>query len=520
MKMLWDELDDNEQNECAKLAKERNSGQVDEEAKRELAAAHADKEVAAFVKKMGEIYGVRMVCMASWIDSSGRSQASVHETLTSPKFSQQFPNWKTQKGVVNAFLEYSESLADGDGSDEDDEDSAHKKAKYAWAQIDFQLFMVGSSIVPWSSMPTHEGARALIPTKYLPEGLGLRDSSRMIKSEVKAYYKLWMNRQEAGKLALVFRKRTHMEVDSDDEATNSTNKKQKSKKKATANADASTKGKVNSGSTSKAKSANAERPAPRPILTPVARKQILLGLCAFEPYQLLVEQVLKSATNAMAPAKRIPTPAWLSWDIPKSTLHPTEASDILLIVGLTLRECKACTDAEPDTPLYHIPFDIEDLGLVQEAVTSMLSAMRPKKPAKWGVSPNAYCAIDSSWRKVCLEIGLGEDDVTAFGDAWKVFVEAYASGFCFDAERKATCSPRNDGFPDKVKRWAEKPDATVDYQYNTPTSWGVEMLQVWDPIHAQSTLPLMLCANEKAGIIKESWDCLTEMAGAINRAYF
>ncbi|KAJ7924822.1 hypothetical protein B0H13DRAFT_1863685 [Mycena leptocephala] len=170
----------------------------------------------------------------------------------------------------------------------------------------------------------------------------------------------------------------------------------------------------------------------------------------------------------------------------ESTLHPTEASDILLIVGLTLRECKACTDAEPDTPLYHIPFDIEDLGLVQEAVTSMLSAMRPKKPAKWGVSPNAYCAIDSSWRKPSETLGRC---------SWK----RTRADSALMRSGKPPAVLANDGFPDKVKRWAEKPDATVDYQYNTPTSWGVEMLQVWDPIHASINAATNAMCERKGG---------------------
>jgi hypothetical protein len=57
----------------------------------------------------------------------------------------------------------------------------------------------------------------------------------------------------------------------------------------------------------------------------------------------------------------------------------------------------------------------------------MLSAMRPKKTAKWGVSPNAYRAFDSSWKKVCLEVGISEDDVTAFGGC----LEGLCGGICW-----------------------------------------------------------------------------------------
>jgi hypothetical protein len=119
-----------------------------------LASAHADKEISVFTKKMFDLYGVRMVSLSSWVDSAGQAQTSVyvfrilgvqltkndccsHETAISPKFSQQFPNWKTKKGVANAFLEYSEFFADGDSGDEDDGDGPRKMAKYPWAQIDF-----------------------------------------------------------------------------------------------------------------------------------------------------------------------------------------------------------------------------------------------------------------------------------------------------------------------------------------------------------------------------------------------
>ncbi|KAJ7883898.1 hypothetical protein B0H14DRAFT_3857237 [Mycena olivaceomarginata] len=229
MAQLWDELDDEEREECESTAKARNSGTVDEMEKRKLASAHADKEISVFTKKMFDLYG--------------QAQTSVHKTAVSPKFSQQFPNWKTKKGVANAFLEYSEFFADGDSGDEDDEDGPHKIAKYPWAQIDFYRdeedvdeplrkypilpqvpaaskahewiggakmvirafvkavheLQVGSHIVPWSSMATPEGARALIDSKYLVKNLGLKDPSRMVKSEVEAYYKHWISRQDDGK---------------------------------------------------------------------------------------------------------------------------------------------------------------------------------------------------------------------------------------------------------------------------------------------------------------------------------
>ncbi|KAJ7939562.1 hypothetical protein B0H13DRAFT_2300242 [Mycena leptocephala] len=388
MEKIWDELDADEQEKCFNIAKSRNSGDLKEGEKRQLASTHADEEIAAFIRKMNDIYGARMVCLASWIDDKGHAQTSVHETSASPKFSQQFPNWKTQKGVVNAFLEYSKSFKDGDETDEDEADRQEKKDKYPWAYIDFygddddlderlhnypilpkvpkgtagewigggkiviRAFVkavhqleTGSSTVPWSSMATPEGAHQLIATKYLPAGLGLKDPSRMVKTEVEAYYKLWMTHQEAGKKPLVFKveeakekraedravhisalnskKRTYVEVDdinhSDDDLAEKDKQNSKSaaasrsqglptKKKAKTAKDTNT-------SAGESKSGSAKHPAPWPVLKPAAWMEVLLKLSSFGPYQSLVQQMLKAAMNTTAPIQKKRTPAWASWDI-------------------------------------------------------------------------------------------------------------------------------------------------------------------------------------------------------------
>ncbi|KAJ6579008.1 hypothetical protein B0H10DRAFT_1963080 [Mycena sp. CBHHK59/15] len=112
---------------------------------RTLASASADNDIAAFVKRMQEIYGVRMVCLSSWTDIKGKTQTLVHETSPSPKFSQQFPKWKVQKGVVNSFLEYSESFEDVGSNNSSDEEGEKKlqKAKYPWARLDFFKYAEG-----------------------------------------------------------------------------------------------------------------------------------------------------------------------------------------------------------------------------------------------------------------------------------------------------------------------------------------------------------------------------------------
>ncbi|KAJ6537342.1 hypothetical protein B0H10DRAFT_1971813 [Mycena sp. CBHHK59/15] len=172
----------------------------------------------------------------------------------------QFPKWKVQKGVVNSFLEYSESFKDVGSDNSSDEEGEKKlqKVKYPWARLDFLEYaeghgnhkdwdgypllpevpkMLGTEWIggakimirtffkevltfeavpvtmhsnnqtPWkpSAMATPEGARSLIAEKYLPVGVGLKDPSRMVKAEVEAIYKLWTDRQKKTKKPLAFK---------------------------------------------------------------------------------------------------------------------------------------------------------------------------------------------------------------------------------------------------------------------------------------------------------------------------
>ncbi|KAJ7457162.1 hypothetical protein B0H11DRAFT_2320785 [Mycena galericulata] len=494
MKRLWGGLTDKQQTKCQETATSRNSGDVSEGEKRKLATANANKEVASFVKRMHDIYGVRMLCLTSWTDPTGNSQTSVHETSTSPKFSQQFPNWKTQKNVANSFLEYSEFFNDPVDSDEEEQEEVAKKMKYPWARLDFHpeddeettpnwrgypilpdppnkknsewiggykivirafvkavyKLQIGSSHPPWSSMSTPEGAQELIRDKFLPDGLGLKDPSRMVKSEVEAFQKLWMGRQNRDKRPLDFKefeakrkaaearevriasltskKRRYVEIaagsDDDDDGTPQADKGPSKKKTKPAAASTSA---VNTNEKAGKKTAkSAEKPArplPRPVLKPDTREEILLGLSTLASYRLLVKTVLKSATKDTAVAKKKGrTPSWISWDtdavkpgpeffadetpgylshwrailqwisenphIPNvgSSFTHSEASDVLLIVGLTLRTCKECAEAEPDTPLYNVPFGMEDKEETDQAVANMLAALTPKKALKFGVS--------------------------------------------------------------------------------------------------------------------------------------
>ncbi|KAJ6624673.1 hypothetical protein B0H10DRAFT_2186511 [Mycena sp. CBHHK59/15] len=267
---LWGELSEDEQEECQQKAMSINIGEISESDKCRLASASADKDIAAFVKRIQEIYRVRMVCLSSWTDIKGKTQTLVHETSLSPKFSQQFPKWKVQKGVVNSFLEYSESFEDVGSNNSSDEEGEKKlqKAKYPWARTGMDIhpllpevpkmlgtewiggakimirafvkevlkLATGSSSPPWTAMATPEGTRSLIAEKYLPVGVGLKDPSWMKKSKKPLAFKVEEVRQKVaqdGRLrvaALKPTKRAYVEVDDEDplsEEDGSSKKKRK-----------------------------------------------------------------------------------------------------------------------------------------------------------------------------------------------------------------------------------------------------------------------------------------------------
>ncbi|KAJ7637932.1 hypothetical protein DFH06DRAFT_1335574 [Mycena polygramma] len=253
MAKLWNELDKKERTSCEDTAASRNSGEISEEEKRGLALANADKEVIAFIRKMHSVYGVRMLCLTSWTNPDGKAATSVHETTSvTPRFTQQFPRWKTMKGVVGAFIDYSALFEDpgAEGSSDEDEDEDKKntnKSKYPWAvlgtipqeelpdnvseypllpevpksngkewiggaKIMIRQFVkkvyelgTGSSTPPWGAMATVEGVQELVKEHFLPLGVALKDPSRMVKGEVEKIYKLWTQRQRQNKLPLRFK---------------------------------------------------------------------------------------------------------------------------------------------------------------------------------------------------------------------------------------------------------------------------------------------------------------------------
>ncbi|KAJ7349414.1 hypothetical protein DFH08DRAFT_807903 [Mycena albidolilacea] len=495
MARLWDELTEKDQQTCQETASSRNSGEISEKDKRELACGNADKEVTAFVKQMHTIY-----------DTDGKAQTSVyeiwHETMSiSPRFTQQFPRWKIAKGLPGAFMQYSELFAeDSDGnSDEDEDTKKSNKSKYPWAILGsipeeelpdgleeypslpevptgsgvewINGIDTGSPSPPWVAMSTPESAHKLISNGYLPEGLGLQDPSQMVKEEIETIYKFWMRQQKANKLPLRFkvaeakqkvaedkqvrleslkRKKVAYVETSNDETGDHENSQSKQKKKKANDADpppmAPKSGK---------KAQKNGRPKPRPYLDMSTRKSRLLALTNLVAYQSLVLEVLTSA-KALADGHKSRNPAWISWDTDDvalgseffdmntsgylsnldvvvkwmgtnphiSDLSQGQAAEILLTVGLAYRGAKDCANADPDSPLGSVPFEVPDLVKVEDAIWTMLA--QSKKGLKFGISQAASRSIENGWRKVCLEVGFSEGDIKTLGKKWKGFVETYA----------------------------------------------------------------------------------------------
>lgn len=56
-------------------------------------------------------------------------------------------------------------------------------------------------------------------------------------------------------------------------------------------------------------------------------------------------------------------------------LTHVQASNILLIVGWTLRTCRASAEAEEDHPLHGAPFEVADSVLIEQMVAKMAAAV-------------------------------------------------------------------------------------------------------------------------------------------------
>ncbi|KAJ7177712.1 hypothetical protein C8R46DRAFT_1029314 [Mycena filopes] len=654
---LWDELTPQQQKECQDTSTSRNHGELKEEEKRKLACGNADKEVAAFVRKMQEVYGVRMLCLSSYTDPEGKAQTSVyaffypvifleltkhsHETTTiSPKFSAEFPSWKRMKGIANAFLEYSELFEDQVDGDSDTEERPSKaqKSKYPWAVLGkmpedelpdgieeypllpeipktnghewigggkivirafvkaVYLLETGSSMPPWSAMATPDGARKLIQSKFLPNGVGLKDPSRMVKTEVEAIYKLWMQRQTEKKIALHFKvaeaKRKNEEdqrkraeslkrkqprymgtSDGDDEeeddpkAAKGTKRQRKQgtgeqpsheesaggggRKKSTSSSTkkskAATKPKGNTVAALPAKAkqqaevpddqgSSGPRPRPRPIIRPELRQSRLLHVSRFGPYTSLVLDVLRLSVGGTTQNNKTTLPTWCNWTndivigdhffdlqnkkgfLPNwqavlewmhgnphisddgSPLSHAQASDILLIVGITHYVTKTVAEAEPGSPFHDLPFELSDLDKVEAGIKSMLA--HTKKLFKFGVA--LHGAVDTNWKRVCLEVGLAETDIKVFGNNWRAFMEVYATlDSVLVRSGKAPQAHASNFYPEALQNWSRTSEADGNLVLSDNTDWADAMGSITQVI--VDSIKSAQDANNLDRVLEEEW---------------
>ncbi|KAJ7833445.1 hypothetical protein B0H14DRAFT_2800724 [Mycena olivaceomarginata] len=283
------------------------------------------------------------------------------------------------------------------------------------------------------------------------------------------------------------------------------------------------------------KAQRAERPKACLYLNSDTRKLRLLALANFAPYQSLVLEVLKSATAGSGDGRKVINPAWLSWDTDNVDLGPEffqtttpgylsnlnavvewmgsnphiasevfqgRAAEILLTVGLAYRGAKECANADPDSPLGLVPFEIRDLVEVEDAIRSMLA--QTKKGLKFGVSQATSRSIENGWRKVCLEVGFSEGDIKTLGKDWKSFVETYAIVDCMLSRSGKPPQPHATNiFPEALQIWSQAADPDGNPSAEDETDWEEEMKRVSSTI--QATVQTAQSEEDLDSILDADW---------------
>ncbi|KAJ7231587.1 hypothetical protein B0H12DRAFT_1077124 [Mycena haematopus] len=257
------------------------------------------------------------------------------------------------------------------------------------------------------------------------------------------------------------------------------------------------------------------RPVPRPIPSSEVREGRLRALTTFWPFQSLVQELLTKDTPGVTRSPKSLLPKWSSWDeantyigpdffdtqnndghlsnwqavlewmkgnphIPTndSPLSHIQLSEILLVVGLTHRAAYICATAEEGSPLYIVAFEVSDLEKIEDTIKNML--VEAKSLRKFGVGANIHRGIENGWKKTCLEVGLAERDISAFGEEWKTFVEAYAT---IDAALVRSGKPPQlrapEIFPEALDAWSHAPDVDGNVRmWDDDTNWEEEMEKV------------------------------------------
>ncbi|KAJ6459087.1 hypothetical protein C8R45DRAFT_942509 [Mycena sanguinolenta] len=447
---------------------------------RQISATNADNEVA-FVKNMYSMYGVHMTQR-----EKPKPQCIKQQLFIPGRYWALF--WKMSFLMV--FLDIHSSL-------KDPRDLFHEGGLSHFPGID-----TGSSRPLWSAMATPEGARELIPSQYLPEGLGLRDPSCMVSAEVENIYKLWMYHQKEQKFLLQFKAaEAKRKLNEDQQARLKSLKRKKDMyvEPDDDNEDEEHEEKDIGRGAEKRKRPRTIVPKPHPRLTPETFQARLLELSAFGPYQSLVQEVFQYSKAATSEKLKGRTPAWVSWNIEtvelgpdffdaenflgylcnwlavvdwmktnphipaeNSTLSQLQASYLLLIVGLIHHAAKQCAEAEPGSTLFDVPFEFSDLETVETVIQSMLA--QSKKGIKFGVAQSIHHSIETAWWK-------------------KAFVEAYAT---LDSMLIRSGKPLQiqapESFLEVLQSWAQATDLDGNLPVGDATDWQKEMEILWQAI--------------------------------------
>lgn len=183
-----------------------------------------------------------------------------------------------------------------------------------------------------------------------------------------------------------------------------------------------------------------------------------------------------------------------------SLLSHAQASDILLLVGLTHYAGKRVAEAEPEDPVYVFPFEVSDLEKVEEAIKNMLS--QTKKLFKFGLS--IHRSIEKDWKKVCLEVGLAETDICVFGEDWRIFAEAYITlDRLLTRSGKAPQVLAIEPFPEALQDWSRQLDVDGNLPIGDETDWETEM----DAISGMITTSITSAqeAQDLDRVLEETW---------------
>ncbi|KAJ7748984.1 hypothetical protein B0H16DRAFT_1461482 [Mycena metata] len=151
-------------------------------------------------------------------------------------------------------------------------------------------------------------------------------------------------------------------------------------------------------------------------------------------------------------------------------------------------------------PVYVFPFEVSDLEKVEVAIESML--VQTKKLFRFGVS--MHRSIEKDWKKVCLEVGLAETNISVFGEDWRIFAEAYITlDYLLIRSGKAPQLLAAEPFPEALQDWSQQLDVDGNLPIGNETDWETEM----DTISGMITTSITSAQEAQVldRVLEETW---------------